>query len=150
MKTTLTTIKSAFLLDDDPFCLEMYERHLVNLGIKEVKIFMDSQEFINQLIEEPDVVILDHSMAPFTGLEVLNKIRRYNPDIPVVYLSAQKDMKTAIDALKFGAFDYIIKDDNDLDNLSDVIGRVDNYLKEIQLRSKRSFVGILSSITKLF
>ena len=150
MKTNLTIIKSVFLLDDNPFGLEVYEKHLVNMGVAKVQLFEDSQDFINHLIDEPDVVIIDHSMAPFNGIEVLNKIKRYNPDIPVIYLSAQKDMKTAIDALKYGAFDYIIKDDDDLDNLSEVISRVDKYLKEIQLRSKRSFVGILSSITKLF
>lgn len=150
MKSNLTTIKNVFLLDSDPLCLAIYEGHLIKMGVKQVTLFDDSQDFINHIIDEPDLVIIDHSMTPFNGLEVLNKIRRYNPDIPVVYLSGQQDMKTAIDALKNGAFDYIIKDENDLESLNEVVNRVDNYLKEIQLRSKRSFVGILSSITKLF
>jgi polysaccharide export outer membrane protein len=150
MKTPTQTLNHVFLLDDDPHCLAMYERHIRNLGVKEVTVFEDSQDFINQLMQEPDAVIIDHSMEPFDGLEVLKKIKRQNPDIPVVYLSAQKDMKTAVDALKFGAFDYIIKDENDLDHLTEVIGRLSNFLREVQLRRKRSFTGILSSITKMF
>lgn len=150
MKTKTQNLKSIFLLDDDPFCLEMYEKHIRNLGVEEVKLFDDSQDFINQLMFEPDAVIIDHSMKPFNGLEVLNKIKRQNPDLPVIYLSAQKDMKTAVDALKFGAFDYIIKDENDLDHLTEVLSRLDDYLQEIKLRRKRSFAGILSSITKMF
>jgi len=150
MKTNTQTLKSIFLLDDDPHCLAMYQRHIRNLGVEEVRLFEDSQDFLNQLMEEPDAVIIDHSMQPFDGLEVLKKIKRQNPDLPVIYLSAQKDMKTAVDALKFGAFDYIIKDDNDLDHLTEVLDRLSKYLQEIQLRRKRSFSGILSSITKMF
>jgi DNA-binding NtrC family response regulator len=150
MNANLTTVKTVFLLDSDSCCLRIYEAHLLKIGVKQVTLFDDSQDFINHIIDEPDLVIIDHSMTPFNGLEVLNKIRRYNPDLPVVYLSGQKDMKTAINALKYGAFDYIIKEENDLENLNEVILRVDNYLREIKLRSKRSFVGILSSITKLF
>lgn len=150
MKTNLTIIKSVFLLDNDPNSIDKYENHLLSIGVANIQLFGDSQDFINHLVDEPDVVFIDHCMTPFSGLEVLNKIRRYNPDIPVIYLSAQQDMKTAIGALKHGAFDYIVKDDDDLEAISEVISRVDNYLKEIQLRSKRSFVGILSSITKMF
>ena len=120
------------------------------MGVEEVKLFDDSQDFINQLMFEPDAVIIDHSMKPFNGLEVLKKIKRQNPDLPVIYLSAQKDMKTAVDAPKFGAFDYIIKDENDLDHLTEVLVRLNGYLQEIRLKRKRSFVGILSSISKMF
>jgi len=142
--------RKVFILDDDPFCLEMYEKHLLNFGVEQVKRFDDGQDFINGLVEEPDAVLLDHTMEPFNGLEILKKIKRQNPDLVVIYISAQKDMKTAIDALKFGAFDYIIKDENDLDNLSEVLQRVEAYNQRIQLKSKRSILGIVSSITKMF
>ena len=142
--------RKVFILDDDPFCLEMYEKHLLNFGVNEVRRFEDGQHFINSLIEEPDAVLLDHTMEPFNGLEILKKIKRQNPDLVVIYISAQKDMKTAIDALKYGAFDYIIKDENDLDNLTEVMQRVEEYNNRIQLKTKRSFMGIVASITKMF
>ena len=150
MQTSLQNLRSIYLLSDAAFPTGVYEQHLLNSGIKEVKVFNDSQDFINQLIFEPDAVIIEHTVKPFNGLEVLKKIRRQNPDLPVVYLSAQQDIKTAVDALKYGAFDYIIKGDKDLVHLSEVINRLGRYLHEINLRNKRSFVGILSSITKLF
>lgn len=150
MQSPLQNLRSIYLLSDASHPTAVYEQHLLNSGVKEVKVFDDSQDFINQLIFEPDAVIIEHAVQPFNGLEVLKKIRRQNPDLPVVYLSAQQDMKTAVDALKYGAFDYIIKGESDLSHLSEVLARVARYLHEINLRNKRSFVGILSSITKLF
>ncbi|MCB0820416.1 MAG: response regulator [Bacteroidetes bacterium] len=150
MQQILPNLRSIYLLSDVSYPTQKYENHLLNSGVNEVKVFDDSQDFINQLIFEPDAVIIEHSVQPFNGLEVLKKIRRQNPDLPVIYLSAQQDMKITVDALKFGAFDYIIKGESDLEHLTDVLSRLKRFLHEINLRNKRSFVGILSSITKLF
>lgn len=150
MQTNLPNLRSIYLLSDVSHPTQKYENLLLNSGVKEVKVFDDSQDFINQLIFEPDAVIIEHSVKPFNGIEVLKKIKRQSPDLPVIYLSAQQDLKIAVDALKFGAFDYIIKGDSDHEHLADVLNRLKKFLHEINLRNKRSFVGILSSITKLF
>ena len=57
----------------------------------------------------PDVVLSDMRMARMQGLELLQKIRRLDPDLPVVLLSAVEDLATAVDAIKEGAFDYQAK-----------------------------------------
>jgi DNA-binding NtrC family response regulator len=63
-------------------------------------------------------------MDDLSGFEVLKKIKRYNPNIYIVMISAQENIKTAVDALKYGAFDYIIKDSNVTDKMTQVINKI--------------------------
>ena len=104
-----------FIVDDDPFCRMMYHQHLFNLGLKNLSLFSNGPDCINNLSENPDIIFLDYDMKPFNGLETLKIIKQYNPDIYLLMLSAQKDIRVAINALKHGAFDYISKGGNDLE-----------------------------------
>jgi DNA-binding NtrC family response regulator len=70
------------------------------------------------------VIFLDHHMDDISGFEVLKKIKRFDANIFVVMLSGQESMATAVDSLKFGAFDYIIKGDNALSRITDVMNRI--------------------------
>jgi DNA-binding NtrC family response regulator len=98
-----------FVIDDDPVCQELYKHYLSNMGFTRISLFDNGQQCINELTRKPDIILLDHQMAPLNGMETLKKIKRFDPEIYLIYISAQKDMKVAIDALKYGAFDYIIK-----------------------------------------
>ncbi|MCC7063865.1 MAG: sigma-54-dependent Fis family transcriptional regulator [Planctomycetes bacterium] len=57
----------------------------------------------------PDVVLSDMRMPRVPGIELLRAIQRQSPDLPVVLLSAVEDLKTAVEAIKEGAFDYQAK-----------------------------------------
>lgn len=113
-----------FIVDDDPFCRMMYHQHLLNLGFKENFLFSNGPDCINNLSERPDIVFLDYDMKPYNGLEILKVIRQFNPDIYLLMLSAQKDVKVAFNALKHGAFDYISKGKNDLETISKVVNNI--------------------------
>ena len=54
----------------------------------------------------PDVVLTDVRMPKVAGIELLHRLRRSHPDVPVVLLSAVEDIATAVDAIQKGAFDY--------------------------------------------
>lgn len=58
---------------------------------------------------QPDVVLSDMRMRRVQGLELLQRVRRTNPDVPVVLLSAVEDLATAIGAIREGAYDYQAK-----------------------------------------
>jgi len=113
-----------FIVDDDPFCRMMYHQHLLNLGFKENFLFSNGPDCINNLSEQPDIVFLDYDMKPYNGLETLKIIRQYNPGIYLLMLSAQKDIRVAINALKHGAYDYISKGNNDLEMISKVVNNI--------------------------
>lgn len=127
-----------FIVDDDPFCAGLYEQHLTNNGFKNVSCFYNGQDCINNLTEQPAIIFLDHSMVPLNGLEVLKKIKRFNPDIYTVLVSGQEDMQVAISALKYGAFDYIIKGDKDLEMMDVVLQKITNVMDMLKQKpSKR-------------
>ncbi len=59
--------------------------------------------------QPPDVVLLDNRMKGISGLETLQHIRAANPKQLVILMTAYGTAQTAIEAMKFGAFDYVIK-----------------------------------------
>ena len=70
--------------------------------------------------EEPEVVLLDIIMPGKDGMEALKEMRERHPAIPVIMLTATKTVKTAVEAMKLGAYDYITKP-FDLDELKLVV-----------------------------
>jgi two-component system nitrogen regulation response regulator GlnG len=70
----------------------------------------------------PDVVVLDLQLPDRSGLEVFREIRELDPKRPVVFITAHGTTETAIEAMKGGAFDYLVKP-VDLDRLSQVLDR---------------------------
>ncbi len=68
------------------------------------------EEALNEIERNsPELVFLDIRMPKFSGLEVLRKIKEHYPKLPVIMMTAYGDTDTAIEAMKFGAFDYIPK-----------------------------------------
>jgi len=59
--------------------------------------------------EEPDLIFLDIIMPGKDGMQALKEIRGMHPQIPVIMLTATKTLKTAVEAMKLGAYDYITK-----------------------------------------
>jgi DNA-binding NtrC family response regulator len=83
----------------------------------DVKRFETPDKFFAALHESPQVVTLDYSLPDYDGAEVLAKIKEFNKNIQVLIISGQEDVATAINLLKNGAFDYIVKDDDTKDRL---------------------------------
>jgi two-component system nitrogen regulation response regulator GlnG len=70
----------------------------------------------------PDVIILDLNLPGGSGLEVFRRIRDLDARIPVVFLTGHGTTETAIEAMKLGAFDYLLKPP-DLPQLRELVGR---------------------------
>lgn len=139
--------KKIFIVDDDPFFVALLQQHLQNLGFEQISTFLDGHEFLNKLTESPDIVLLDYSMSSINGLEILKKIKRFDPNIFTILISAQEDMQVAVDALKYGAFDYIIKGENTLELTQSVLNKINVVLDMVQQRrgsSWKKLLGILN------
>src|SRR6201995_186702 len=101
-----------FIVEDDVWYGSMLQHYLSLNPEYEVKRFESPRDFFAQLHENPEVVTLDYSLPDCDGAEVLKKIKEHNPDIRVIVISGQEDVATAINLLKNGAFDYIVKDED--------------------------------------
>lgn len=103
---------TVFVVEDN----DWYNRLLVHtLSLNpdyRVESFLTGKDLLEKLHEKPDVVTLDYRLPDMKGSEVLEKIRDYDDSIEVVVISEQEDIETAVDLLKKGAFDYIVKSED--------------------------------------
>jgi len=131
-----------FIVDDDSFYLNILKQIVYNLGYENVSIFENGTACLNKLNEKPDIILLDHNMDTLTGYDVLKKIKRFDPNIYVVMVSGQDEVKPAVDLLKHGAFDYLQKGDNDENEIKQVLEKIIK-VKDLIKRSKPNFLKSL-------
>ena len=103
-------MKSVLVIDDDPLIRKTLSSYLSKKGFEAV-VAEDGEEEGIQKYEEhiPDLVILDIRLPDADGLEVLGRIREKNPNASIIIMTAYDDMKTTIEAIKSGAFEYLVK-----------------------------------------
>ncbi len=132
---TMSNSFNVFVVEDDEFYGEILEYHLtLNPDITVTK-FTNGKDFLDNLDKNPGAVTLDYSLPDISGEEVLKKIKEYNVDIPVVIISGQEDIKTAISLLKEGAYDYIVKDSDTKDRIWNAIK---NIREKVELKAEIS------------
>src|SRR4051812_37734832 len=76
----------------------------------EIKVVDNRQDFVAEFTNNPDVILSDFNLVDFTGLEALGLARQQLPEVPFIFLSGTIGEDRAIEALRGGANDYIIKD----------------------------------------
>jgi two-component system response regulator HydG len=103
------TSGSILVVDDDRAHRTMLRTLLGGWG-HEVEEADDGTRAIEKVYEKPfDLVLMDVRMAELSGLEALPEIRRFNPAIPIIIMTAYSSVDTAVEALKKGAYDYLTK-----------------------------------------
>ncbi|PTX20096.1 DNA-binding NtrC family response regulator [Pontibacter mucosus] len=113
-----------FILDDDVWYSELLEYHLSLNPDYELKKFHSAKDCLSSLYERPNVLTLDYSLPDKNGAEVLSKIKEQSPDTQVIIISGQNDVATAVDLLKKGAYDYIVKDEDTPERLWNTINKI--------------------------
>ena len=133
---------SILIIDDEPHLPRQFARFLSKHGGYEVYTAADGELGLQELQRNNiDLVLLDLRLPKLSGLEVLTQMRKIDPEVPVVILTAYGDVQTAVAAMKLGASDYLLKG-FDLDELLIVVRRAletSAMSRELrQLRRERS------------
>ncbi len=122
-----------FVVEDD----EWYNRFLVhNLSLNpdyEIFSFENGKSCLEKLYLHPDVITLDYRLPDMKGLDVLKQVKEANEDIQVILISEQDDINVAVDLLKHGAYDYIVKSRNIRERL---LLTINNIRKEARLKAE--------------
>ena len=113
-----------FVVEDN----EWYNKLLVHsLSLNpdfEIHSFTTGKEMLKMLSDNPNVITLDYRLPDCLGEELLLKIKEFNPSIEVIIISEQEEIETAVELLKAGAYDYIVKSKDIRDRLFNVIQHI--------------------------
>ncbi|HEV2147677.1 MAG TPA: sigma-54 dependent transcriptional regulator [Longimicrobiaceae bacterium] len=110
------------VVDDDASLRVAFEFHLTRSGY-EVAAASSAEEALGVIHQfGPDVVITDIQMEGMSGLELLNRVGESLPEVDVVVITGYEDMRSAIGAIRDGAYDYLVKP-VDVDQLDMVLQR---------------------------
>ena len=118
-----------FMVDDDAVYLKLLEIEFLQHSNFEIETFGTGELCMENISHNPDVIILDYHLDginkyAMNGIETLDKIKKTNPDIPVVMLSSQDKIDVAINCMHHKAFDYIVKSETASMRLEKVIASI--------------------------
>ncbi len=123
-----------FLVDDDALFLKSLEIEFLENADFEIETYPTGELCISNLSKNPDVVILDYQLDgivqnAMNGLETLEKIKDFNPNIPVIMLSSQDKIEVAVNCMHHKAFDYVVKSETAFVRLQKIITTIFKYQK---------------------
>ena len=107
---------TVFIAEDDEMFAQMIAVFVERNNDFEAVTFQTGEALMERIDENPDIVILDHNLNDLdprmmNGIDVLQKLNKEKPTIPVVVFSGQEQIDTAVDLISSGACDYINKHD---------------------------------------
>lgn len=109
------------VIDDDRAVL-----YMIGQAFKDTEVTVltarDVEHGLELIAQKPDVVLLDIMLQETSGLEAFRKIQALDAKLPVIFITAQDSSDTAIEAMKLGAYDYLLKP-LDLPKLRDLVER---------------------------
>lgn len=151
---------TVLVIDDDRSVHHLISRSLEKIGFT-VASAMDGEAGIRMISSvQPDVVLLDIRLPKQSGLELFQEIRARDRRLPVVFVTADSESETAIEAIQLGAYDYLRKP-LDLNQLNELVQRASETrrmmnvpvaipIRDSQNASSDSFVGAGPSMLEVY
>jgi two-component system, OmpR family, response regulator len=123
-----------FLVDDDALYLKLLEIEFLENADFTIETYATGELCIKNLSNKPDVIILDYHLDgvdknAMNGIETLDQIKAFNPDIPVVMLSSQDKIDVAVNCMHHKASDYVVKSETAFVRLQKTITTIFHYKK---------------------
>lgn len=148
-----------FVVDDDASTRRLL-RHWLEKEDYRVLDFESGEECLRMMDREPSAICLDIVMHGMDGIEVLKRIKKINSDVPVIMITAEDTVDTAVEAMREGAYDYMVKPTDKVRFKTTVRRSLENYaliaeVKRIrrELKKKYEFENIIGksrSVQRLF
>ncbi|GAB4185487.1 MAG: hypothetical protein Kow00108_22980 [Calditrichia bacterium] len=134
--------RAVLIVDDEEIIVSLLKEYLETFGYK-IYTAADGKEGLDLVKEKQDIelVLSDVKMDKMSGIELLKMIKEYRKDLPVIIITGFKTLDNTIEALRYGAVDYISKPFN----LSDVKKIIDRILslkqKQIYMKEINQFIS---------
>lgn len=103
-----------FLVDDDAVFLKLLEIEFMEHADFDIETYATGELCLKNLSHQPDVIVLDYYLDgvdpdAINGIDTLDQIKAFNPNLPVIMLSSQDKIDVAINCMHHKAFDYVVK-----------------------------------------
>jgi DNA-binding NtrC family response regulator len=131
-----------FIVEDNPVYNKLVVSYLHSKKFNRVETFLSGEECLKRINEKPDIIIQDYLLEGINGLEVMKATKKILPHTEFIILSGQDSFEVAINTMKFGAYDYIVKDQMALSKMVDKITKI-LAVQELKRNNKRYKTGIL-------
>ena len=123
-----------FLVDDDVLYLKSLEIEFMERGEFKIETYPTGELCLENLSHSPDIIILDYELSgidkkAMNGIDVLDKIKAYDPGIPVIMLSSQDKIEVAVNCMHHKAFDYVVKSETAFIRLNKIIPAIFRFKK---------------------
>ncbi len=152
----LENVRYIFVVDDDPVQTEMIKDYLSERYIFEMKTFENGEDAMGDITtHKPEIVILDYHLNSNNpnaknGVEVLKDIKSVSPDTKVIMFSGQDNINIALESMRNGAYDYIIKGETAFNKIENTVNRLGEMhkLEAVNTAQKRTilFMGVAIGI----
>ncbi|MFT4060968.1 MAG: response regulator [Edaphocola sp.] len=123
-----------FLVDDEPIQNEMLKDYLNERFLYDIKVYDNGEEALQNMGLHPEIVILDYHLSAHrkdakNGVEILKEIKDKFPNVQVIVLSGQDKIDVAVDTIKYGAYDYVVKGESAFSRIENVINNASELHK---------------------
>lgn len=108
-------IINLLFVDDDAGYMAVAQQFLAKYQTKKFEITwkQDGTTALEELAKNPkiDLVLIDYYLPEMNGLEVTKLIRDHKSEVPIIFLTSNRDFRLAIEAMKYGIEDFVVKDE---------------------------------------
>lgn len=134
----MKNVRDIFIIDDDPMQAMMLQDYLSKYSTFVIHIYHSGEEALKHLSIKPQVIFLDYNFDKagpdaMNGVEILKELKLNIPETEVVMFSGQDRIEVAVNTMKYGAFDYIVKNESAFHRSENVIF---NIIKRLKLQGE--------------
>ncbi len=152
IKSRIMDVKKLLLIyvvEDNRIYNKLVCEFLAKKNYTNVKSFESGKECINAVAngERPNIVIQDYFLEDSTGIEVLQNVKKHSKNSEFIFLTANESLDVAVNSIKYGAYDYIIKD-NDV-AFQKVVDKIQKITKIFVLNRTNKMIRQMMIITIL-
>ena len=139
------------IVDDDPVFTKFIKSSIESNGFDRVKTFESGEAFLASLKENPAIVFLDFSMKGLNGLDVIREIKGFKPRTIIVMVTVINDGEVEEKCLKLGAADYLVKEDNKLEDLkTNILGILEDTVRDIRRKYIVAGFGFVAMLVLIY
>lgn len=126
-----------FIIEDDALVASLIRQALSKEDRYEIMHFNTAEDCLNEMHQQPDIVIVDYNLPGMDGLTLMRNIRSHNPNVMMIVCSGQENVEIVVECYKNGAHDYILKNEKMIVNIDNAVR---NLAMNVTLRREVEFL----------